>query len=148
MSGFSVNQLMGTARRIAESLEVDPALFLALCEHESDGWKWAAMRYEPAFYKRYVEPQNLLSQTEARARATSWGLGQIMGQTAREFGFKGEFLSELLDPEVGCYFACRKLKSCLARSATVRDALLRYNGGANPKYPDLVLKLYPKFSLA
>jgi soluble lytic murein transglycosylase-like protein len=145
---FPVSQLMSIARSTADRLGVDPALFMALCEHESAGWKAYAIRYEPGFFKKYVEPQNLLSHTEATARATSWGLGQIMGQVARELGFKGEFLSELLDPETGCEFACRKLKACLARHPNeVRAALLEYNGGSNLKYPDLVLDKYSKYKI-
>jgi len=142
-----VSELMAIAKRTAESQGVDPALFMALCEHESDNWKWAAIRYEPGFYTRYVLPLNLKSQTEATARATSWGLGQIMGQVARELGFKGEFLSELLDPEIGCEFACKKLKLCIVKTTTVESALLRYNGGANPAYPDHVLKRKPKYEV-
>lgn len=145
---IDVSDLMKAARATADRLGVDSALFMALCEHESAGWKWAAIRYEPGFYKKYVEPLNLLSQTEATARATSWGLGQIMGQVARELGFKGEFLSELLDPEIGCEYACRKLKACLARHPNdQRAALLEFNGGGNPQYPDLVLKHYDKYKI-
>ena len=78
--------------------------------------------------------------TEAYMRAMSWGLGQVMGQTARELGFTGQFLSELCDPLVGLEFCCRKLKSALdAHVGQVEDALLRYNGGSDVGYPSRVL---------
>lgn len=33
--------------------------------------------------------------------ANQWGVMQVMGGVAREVGFKGSFLTELCDPEVG-----------------------------------------------
>lgn len=140
----SKEELIAIAKRVAKTVGVDQDLFCALCHHESDGWKWAAMRYEPAFFRRYVEPLGF-GATESIGRATSWGLGQIMGQTAREFGFRGEFLSELLDPETGCLYAARKLKACINSTSDVRAALLRYNGSGNPQYATLVLRYLPEY---
>lgn len=142
---FKKEDLIKTARQVALNQGVDPALFCALCEHESGGWVWCAFRYEPGFYTRYVVPLGLKSNTEANARATSWGLGQVMGQVARELGFTGKYLSELLDPEIGCYYACKKLKQCLEKEPTVEKALLRYNGGGIPNYPLLVLQHYNNY---
>lgn len=144
----TIPELIQLARDTATALHVDPALFCALCEHESAGWQWAAVRYEPAFYARYeaTNPIHGLSATELTMRATSFGLGQIMGQTARELGFAGTFLTELLDPVQGLDFACRKLGHCLGLHAgDVRLALLAYNGGSNLAYPDLVLARLAKF---
>ena len=48
------------------------------------------MRYEPAFFTKYVAPlytNNKITATEAYARGFSWGLMQVMGQVARESGF-------------------------------------------------------------
>ena len=144
---FTRETLIIVARTAAKRHAVDEALFCALCEHESQGFQWAATRYEPGFYGKYVVGQHLLSMTEATERAMSFGITQIMGQVAREFGFKGEFLSELLDPEIGGEFGCLKLKSCLSRhpSDTV-TALLEYNGGKNPAYPSLVLAHLASFT--
>jgi soluble lytic murein transglycosylase-like protein len=72
-----------------------------------------ATRYEDDFYEEYTEPMSL-SADEEKKRATSWGLMQIMGQTARERGFKGKF-EELLDPQVGLYWGCRQLSVFHAR---------------------------------
>src|ERR1700689_4874121 len=78
------------AAALAQSLE--PELVCAIVEQESAWDRWA-LRYEPAFYARYVEPQvvrgAIADESEARARAFSWGLMQVMGQTAREHGFAG-----------------------------------------------------------
>src|SRR3990167_4685026 len=133
-------QLQGAARVAAEAHGLDPALVCAVCHHESGNWKQWAIRYEPAFYAKYLEKIVNISQTEKTARAFSYGLMQIIGQTAREFGFAGDYLTELLDPVVGLEYGCKKLARCMERcNADVRAALLMYNGSGNPKYPDLVL---------
>jgi len=62
------------------------------------------MRYEPAFFAKYVAPlytNNKVGATEAYARGISWGLMQVMGQTAREKGASSLYLSTLCDPAVG-----------------------------------------------
>ena len=130
-------------KQIATEQGVDPALGCAVAEHEST-WNTWAMRYEPAFYMRYIEPMRL-SPTEAQGRAFSYGLMQIMGQTAREMGFTGPYLTQLCDPETGILYGMKKLSLCVNKTSTVRDALLRYNGGGNPDYPDMVIPLISKF---
>lgn len=142
-------QLEQLARETAQRHGIDQALFCALCDHES-GWNTYAIRYEPAFFTKYVAPQytaGKISATEAYARGFSWGLGQIMGQTAREFGFDRGSLAALCEPEVGLEYAAKKLASALSReSGDVTKALLRYNGGSNAAYPSLVKNLLPKYS--
>ena len=139
-------QLIGMARVAAEAHGLDPALFQALCHHESGNWNQWACRYEAEFYQRYVAAQKL-SATEKHMRATSFGLCQIMGQVAREFGFAGDYLTELLDPVTNLEYGCRKLASCMDRAnADVRQALLFYNGSGNPDYPNLVLRHYSTYS--
>ena len=59
------------------------------------------MRYEPRFLSQYVAPlytTGKISATEAYTRSMSWGLMQVMGQTAREFGFDSPALTQLCDP--------------------------------------------------
>ena len=139
-------ELEQIARQIAKYEGVDPALVCAVCHHESGNWQRWAFRYEPGFYRRYIEKMTGLSDTEKTGRATSWGLMQVMGQTAREFGFSETYLTALLDPAVGILFGCKKLKRCLDdANGNIRDALLKYNGGANLAYPDAVLHHYQKY---
>ena len=138
-------QLEGSARTAARAHGLDEALVCAMCEHESDNWKQYAVRYEPAFYEKYIKNMKL-SQTEKTMRSTSFGLMQVMGQVAREFGFEGQFLTELLDPMFGLEYGCRKLVQCMDRAnGDARAALGFYNGGGNPKYPDLVLRHIEKY---
>lgn len=124
---------------------VDPALACAVVEQESS-WDVWAMRFEPAFYNRYVEPIAGLTPTESEARAFSWGLFQVMGQVAREQGFTHPFLSMLCDPDIGISVGCKKLKQCLdAEGGDVNKALLRWNGGGDSYYPSQVQARMAKY---
>jgi soluble lytic murein transglycosylase-like protein len=136
-------ELVALARQKAAEHQLYPELVCAICEQESSWNPWA-IRYEPAFYQRYVAPlwaaAKLASQTEAQARATSWGLMQVMGQVAREHGFYGASLAELCDPAVGLELGCRVLAAKLAAAeGNLLKALLLWNGGANAEYPEQVL---------
>jgi len=127
------------AGRYAAKYNVDKALLCAIIEQES-GWDPFAVRYEPKFYGRYVMPLGLESPTEAYSRAFSWGLMQLMGECAREDGFKGKFLSELLDPDVGVDWGTRHFSMQFQKAGLdVPRALLLWNGGGNLKYPSQVL---------
>jgi len=136
------NEIIHLARQIAAEHDLEPALVCAVIEQES-AWNPWAVRYEPAFLSRYVAPlytSGKLSATEAYTRAMSWGLMQVMGQVAREFGFMESSLSELNDPATGIEFGCRILAARLARAkGDVPAALLAWNGGANANYPSEVL---------
>ena len=149
-------ELLSLAHDAALAHALWPELVCAVIEQESSWDRWA-VRYEPAFYKRYIEPQiarsggdtatrhlgaqrAALSETEARARAFSWGLMQLMGQVAREHGFSGNSLAELCDPATGLEVGCRVLAAKLAAAeGNVVRALLLWNGGGNRDYPDAVL---------
>lgn len=128
---------------------VSPMLIAALIHQESGGNQWA-IRYEPAFFKRYVEgktkatlqgyvPKRCSLETERTNRAQSWGYCQLMGQVARERGFKGEFLSELLDPTTNIRMGAEFLQALLHKYESTEAALLRYNGGGDPDYGKKVL---------
>jgi len=91
------------------------------------------MRYEPAFFSKYVAPlytNNKIAATEAYSRGFSWGLMQVMGQVARETGFDALFLA------VGCK-VLRKKFDAMAGDNT--RTLLAWNGGGNSAYPGQVL---------
>src|SRR5262252_6444936 len=137
MFSSAPSQLLVLARKAAASQSLDPALVCAVVEQES-GWNPWAMRYEPAFFSKYVAPlytNNKISATEAHARGFSWGLMQVMGQVAREAGFDALFLSALCDPEQGLAVGCKVLRKKLgAARGDVAQALLAWNGGGNPTY--------------
>lgn len=129
--------LEALVRTVAKEQGIDEALLCAVVEQES-AWNPWAIRYEPAFERRYCpgRPHD----------ATSWGLGQVMGLTARELGYGGKYISQLCDPREGLIACCRKLHQCL-RSANGdrRAALLRYNGGSRPAYADEVMARVEKY---
>jgi soluble lytic murein transglycosylase-like protein len=121
-----------------------------MVEQESSWNPWA-IRYEPQFYTRYVArliASERLSETEARARATSWGLLQVMGQVAREHGFSGLSLAELCDSRCGLALGCQVFRTMLAaENGDVTRALQRWNGGAQQEYAAEVLNRVDTYSL-
>jgi len=135
-------EIIDLARQIAGEHGLDPALVCAVIEQES-AWNPWAVRYEPGFLSRYVAPlytAGKFSATEAYTRSMSWGLMQVMGQVAREFGFKEASLAELCEPAMGVDFGCRVLAARMAKvRADVPAALLAWNGGADINYPAEVL---------
>lgn len=135
--------LLALARDAAAKHSLAPELVCAIVEQESSWDRWA-LRYEPAFYARYVAPQlaggAIALEGEARARAFSWGLMQVMGQVAREHGFSGASLAALCDPATGLATGCRVFAAkWTAAQGNAEHALLLWNGGANPTYAAEVL---------
>lgn len=126
---------------------LDPDLIEAICLQESSGDP-LAVRAEFKFYEKYTKPMNF-SDTEEVCRAMSWGLMQVMGQVARELGYKGRYLTGLLDPETGLTYGCLYLKTKVKRYSRMEDAIAAYNAGtprmikggkySNQKYVDGVL---------
>ena len=142
----------------AAKYNLDPRLLMAVVEQESGGYAWA-VRYEDGFFKRYLAgkaasalpgyfPKHITPDTELRLRAFSFGPCQIMGESAREHGFTGESLGELMQPDVNIDLAGLMLRKFLDQhNGDERAALLAWNGGANPAYPDQVLAKKAKVTL-
>ena len=123
---------------------------LAAVIHQESGGSVYAVRYEPAFLKRYLEtktrktiggyvPTRCSWETEVQMRSTSFGLMQMMGQVLRERGFRGEFLTEALDPAINLKWGSEFLQTLLHKHDTTEKALLRWNGGGDPNYGKKVL---------
>ncbi len=135
------------AEENAISFKLDVNLVKAIIYQESyltvKNWKEAiiAVRYEPAFYDRYIMNQTLVGYipknfppsggTERRARAFSFGLMQIMGQTAREHNFDRPYLSQLIYPATNIYYGCKILASKIRVQGSEDLGIRAYNG--NPK---------------
>lgn len=137
----------------ASSFDLPPELVRAMVAQESTFQPYRN-RFEQDFYDSYIKGKKLdfvpplcLKITEALGRATSWGLFQIMGATARELGFRGWF-PELCQLEVGLEWGCRYLASLRRRFGHEGWAVVvrAYNGGpggranASNHYPDEVLE--------
>ncbi len=144
-------QLVLLAHDAARAHSLWPELVCAVVEQESSWDPWA-LRYEPAFYSKYVQTQLacgvITHETEARSRAFSWGLMQVMGQVAREHGFSGSSLASLCDAATALEIGCRVLASKLAAAeGNVARALELWNGGTNPDYAAAVLARVTHYSV-
>lgn len=74
------------------------------------------------------------------AQEASWGLMQPMGAVARECGYKGTYLTHLVEPELNLQIGCTHLSRKLSQAGgDVHRALQLYNGGGNPHYAMEVL---------
>lgn len=139
---FMDQRLVALAKQKAREHNLDELLVCAIVEQESSWNPWA-IRYEPGFFAKYVAPlytQGKISATEAYARAFSWGLMQLMGQSARERGFANTFLPSLLDPATNLDWSCQHFTFKLSQAGgDITRALLLWNGGGNPDYPTEVL---------
>jgi soluble lytic murein transglycosylase-like protein len=140
------DDLIALAKSLAPPL--DPALVCAVIEQES-GWNQWLNRYEPDFSAnpRYkptilIQSQDFVKRatfeislsTEIVNRAMSWGLMQVLGQTARENGFLLPMAS-LCDAEFGIRIGCKILLRKITLSNGDKVAGLQaWNGGANPNY--------------
>lgn len=153
---YSKNELVSIADAMAVEYSLPSELVRAVIYQESR-WQPQAIRVELTLMKKLLttpwedlpghKPKVVPSRcTERVARATSWGLMQVLGETARwACKFDGDWLSDLLQPEIGIRCGCIYLERCLSRAEghdedeLIRDALLHYNGGGNEDYDDEVL---------
>lgn len=129
--------LVRLASAIARTFNLHPELVCAICEQESS-WNPSAGRYEKGFYNKYENHPDMDEQ-ERLWRSSSWGLMQIMGETARYLGYSGP-LDQLLVPEIGLAWGCKYLENRIAHAeGNIEKALLLWNGGGNAYYPHQVL---------
>ena len=114
--------------------DIDPDLIEAIVMTESSG-NPNATRYEPAFYKKYIVPLDLPEEF-GKKRATSYGLMQIMYQSAIEDGYKDE-AEKLLIPDVGLNWGVKHLKKKIDRygKQDINRAIAAYNAGT-PRMKD------------
>lgn len=146
------DEILQAVLEAAESAKLPFVLVRAVVMTESEG-NPAAIRYEPRFDQRYDRapdgyiPPNCSHATEEVGRAMSWGLMQVLGETARCLGFQGWF-PELCAPRTGLKWGCRYLRRLADRYGHEGwEVVCRaYNGGPgnrhDPKngYPAEILK--------
>lgn len=149
-------ELIATAKRIAVQHGLDPVLICAIAEQES-AWHPFAIRpeSESGFAARYGAAYTKIVQNSATKIDDRWfkfedvfycsyGLLQTMYpviiETFPEQAAALKFPTDLCDPEVGLTQGCRLFARKLAGAANVVSrALLNWNGGGNPNYPNEVL---------
>lgn len=137
----------------AEKHRLSPALVEAQVLVESNGvaWAWNPEPRYPYFWNvRSQRPFRPVSSVEALskrppadfpslggdrdqewwAQQASWGLQQVMGAVAREYGFGGIYLTQLCDVTTNLEIGCAVLSRLLAwAKGDVDQALSAYNGG-------------------
>jgi hypothetical protein len=138
--------------------KVDPYLIAAIVAQESGGPYCLAdgsanpyaIRVEKGFWKHYYPGIiKWVEKTETKhdnrwalypdIYSCSYGLMQIMLQTAYENGFNGIFPTELCDPETNLDIGCKIMSKNIKATGSIPRALLRYNGGGQLEYPAHVL---------
>lgn len=154
---FEITQgdLVALAQATALKYGLDPAVICGMCEQETgdrkpdpvtqrEMWDTWAIRNEPGFDAKYIKPLHK-SPTEEVARSCSWGLLQLMGESARELGYTGN-ITRLLIPAVGLDLGCQWFrKKLLLAGGNMSHGLLLWNGGGNAAYPDQVLARVGKY---
>jgi hypothetical protein len=138
-------------KHAAEASGFSPYLLGAIVVTESSGQQYA-QRVERGFWPRYLAGirrwvASTASQSDDKwsqypdIYSSSYGLCQVMLQTAAEHGFVYHYPGQLFDPEENLRVACRILSRIRARTGDdVRALLLAYNGGGDPMYPNRVLR--------
>ena len=150
---------MGVISTAARARGLSPAIVAGVVAQESGGIYARpdgsanpfAIRPEPAFWAHYgdvvrafaAKTTNLFDDRWVRfpdLAGASYGLMQVLYDVALELGYVLRFPTELCDPEVGVGAGCEHLSNLYRRTGgDIRAALLRYNGGGDPSYPDKVL---------
>lgn len=118
-------------QRVANSYALPADVLEGQVLSESRGDPFA-LRYEPAYFDRYVRgrsPEIVKAHAYGPLAACSFGLLQIMLETAYEIGFDGR-PEQLFDPMVGLAWGAKYLKSLLDwADDDLMQALAAYNGG-------------------
>lgn len=123
---------------LAKGYDIKFPIIAGIIETESS-WNTYAVRYEPRFaYIEdpliYCKKNNISRITEKYMQMVSWGLGQVMGGTARTLKFTGP-LVRLCEPEIGLDLACKVYKSKCDRYPAEDRCIASYNAGS-PQYND------------
>ena len=151
---FEPYVIKSAIKRSSREFDLDPSIIYGICQTES-AMNPYAIRYEPGFFKRYIESNDMVLKqaqkikgvstlTELRMRAVSFGLMQVMGQTARERGFDKTFLTDLCKPWIGVEYGCRIFNIKLRKYEVLSMAISAYNAGkpveSNQAYVNKVLR--------
>lgn len=124
---------------------------LAFCMAESSCREYA-IKYED-HYRWIYGDQSAMPIAEKLGQKHSWGLMQVMGGVAREYGLTGPF-TDLWDPAIGLRYGMRVIRRLLAKYHHWPDVIAAYNAGSpvridgkykNQAYVDKVLALWNEY---
>ena len=137
------NDLMRVVKEVADGSGIPWEVVYAICLTESSGNEFA-IRHEKHY--RWIHGEGL-TPGEFIGQKTSWGLMQIMGAVAREYGYTDQF-SGLWDPYENIRYGIKHLRKLKERNGTWPHAIAAYNAGSprmkdgkyeNQQYVDKVL---------
>jgi soluble lytic murein transglycosylase-like protein len=127
-------------QKYAAKYNLDPFVVAGIIYQESAG-KPKAYRFEPGIYK---STSKKFLPLEASTQATSFGLMQVLGSTARWLCHYTAPCWEMIDAETSIDLGCQCFAYYLAKAkGDIAQALAFYNTGSRPKsetdYDDKVL---------
>lgn len=144
--GYKIEPVVQDAiTKQAAAYNLNETMVLAVVLIESSANPWAT-QYEP-HYKwvtsigAYARRRGVTRETEEVHQKTSWGLGQIMGGTARSLGFFGD-LPQLAVPQVGLFYSCKYMAEIRRKHEQMLDIVAAYNRGHVDILPDGRYKNY------
>jgi len=116
-------------RDCSQKYNLDPYLVYGIIQSESSEMP-DAMRYERNFHRWLMMRKPELTFVESCPRSFSYGLMQILGQTAIETGFSDRPWDDLFIPEVNINLGCKFLRSLLDNlDGDTQLAIAGYNAG-------------------
>jgi soluble lytic murein transglycosylase-like protein len=127
------------ASQVAAKEQVPANLLIAIMKVESNcnpfvvrmenEWKYLV---NPSYY---AEKNGITLTTEIHLQSMSWGLCQVMGSVAREFGFE-DMLTQLVDPAQSLTIGARLLHKLFIKYPNQNDVIVSYNAGSPRHHPD------------
>ena len=148
--------MIASIKRASDIFKIEPELIRAIIEAESSGNQYA-IRYEPKFFRwltnRFKVMRKKVSVTEMVGRSMSWGPMQVMGQVARELGYKRDF-PMLCEEWVGIFYGTKHLYNKISKYGHL-EGISAYNQGSprrkrngefkNQYYVDKVIRYYEHY---
>lgn len=119
------NDLIRIIREVTDSTNTPWQVVYAICLTESSRNEFA-IRHEAHY--RWLHGSDL-SPGEVLGQKTSWGLMQIMGAVAREYGYTDQF-SGLFDPHENIRYGVKHLLRLKERYGTWPHTIASYNAGS------------------
>jgi len=123
--------LLNLVKKVCQEEGVEWELVWAIIQVESKG-NPNAIRFEPNFYAKYIDHLPFIS-AEKICRACSFGLMQIMGETARELGFDQPW-NKFFDPAFNVRVGIKFIKRIMSKCDDYERIANYYNTGINSTY--------------